>query len=60
MNAALNKKFRILRAIEGEGEAQTTEDFVVCTQRNRGLTFGLGEGCFLEFFGSFGADERYR
>jgi len=29
MNAALNKKFRILRAIEGEGEAQTTEDFVV-------------------------------
>jgi len=29
MTPAVNKKFRILRAIEGEGDAQKTEDFVV-------------------------------
>ena len=29
MTAAPNKKYRILRAIEGEGEDQKTEDFVV-------------------------------
>jgi hypothetical protein len=60
MNAALNKKFRILRAIEGEGEAQKTEDFVVCARSDRALTFVLGESCVLELFGSPGAHERYR
>lgn len=29
MNVVTDKKFRILRAIEGEGEDQKTEDFVV-------------------------------
>jgi hypothetical protein len=29
MAAALDKKYRILRAIEGEGEDQKTDDFVV-------------------------------
>ena len=29
MTPTVNKKFRILRAIEGEGDARKTEDFVV-------------------------------